>query len=223
VGSIRILNRSVDRAEALATRTGGEAGGLHGLAPALAEADLVVSSTGAAGVVIGTAVVREALRLNGRHSERPLFLLDLAVPRDIDPAVAGIEGVLLADIDDLREALGSRNAAAAGEVERVRGIVGEEVKRFATWRRAARLAPLIQALRAHGERIQEAELRKVSSRLAGLSDREREAVHAMAAGIVAKLLHDPIVRLKELSGPGGGDSYARVLAELFGIDAPGES
>jgi glutamyl-tRNA reductase len=222
VGPIRIVNRSLEPALRLVARTGGdaEAGGLEVLASAIARADLVVSCTGAAGLVIGPAAVREAFDLNGRGAGRPLFLLDLAVPRDIDPAVAEIPGVRLADIDDLRDILAARAEPALAEVDRVRTIVAEEVQRFASWRRAARLAPLIQGLRARGEGIVAAELARMAPRLSNLSEREREAVEALARGIVAKLLHDPTVRLKGLTGPGSGDAYARALAELFGIEFP---
>jgi glutamyl-tRNA reductase len=227
-GPIRIVSRNVERARRLAARAGEgvEAAGLNMLAQSIAKADLVVSSTGAAGLVIGPDVVRKALRMDGRRPGDPgdggrrLFLLDLAVPRDVDPAVKEIPGVRVADIDDLREALAWRDAGTDAEVERVRTIVAEEVARFATWRRASRLAPLIQALRDRGARIQAAELARIAPRLAGLDPRQREAVEALAAGIVAKLLHEPTVRLKELTGPGRGDAVARALAELFGLDYP---
>jgi glutamyl-tRNA reductase len=217
VGHLRVVNRNVDRARRLADRAGGEHAGLDSLAPALAAADLVVSSTGATGTVIEADAVRDAVR--GRAA-RPLFLLDLAVPRDVDPDVATIAGVLLADIDDLRDTLAVRDAQATREIERAKDVVAEEVTRFSAWRRAVRLAPIIQALRARGARIQASELARVGPRLAGLSEREREAVQALAEGIVAKLLHDPIVKLKASSAPGRGDSLALAVAELFGLELP---
>ena len=219
VGRIRILNRSLDHAVRLAERTGGEAHGLSALEDALVGADVVVCSTGAAGTVIGIDAVRASLEARSRN-ERPLFLLDLAVPRDVDPEVSSLPGVSVADIDDLKEALADRGmaSASAGEVARVRDIVGEEVRRFAAWRRSTRLAPLIQALREQGDRVQATELARVRSRLSGLSERDWEAVQGLAGRIVAKLLHDPIVRVKEASGPGSGDALARALAELFGIE-----
>jgi glutamyl-tRNA reductase len=219
VGHIRVVNRNPDRAKRLAERVGVDHAGLDVLVSALSEADLVVSSTGAAGVVIDADVVRRALHANGR-ARRPLFMLDLAVPRDIDPEVLGLDGVQLADIDDLRETLAEQNALATREIDRAQDIVTEESSRFGSWRRAARFAPLIQALRERGDRIQAAELARVAPKLSGLSDREREAVEVLARGIVAKLLHDPIVKLKELSAPGAGDSLARGVAELFGLEFP---
>lgn len=216
VGTLRIVNRSFERATRLASRAGGEAAGLDGLAAGIARAELVVSSTGAAGTVIGPEMVREAVQ-DGRKGE-PLFFLDLAVPRDVDPAVAELAGVRVADIDDLRDVLAGKGAGD-DELERARGIVAEEVKRFGAWRRAAKLAPLIQSLRDRGARIQAAELARVAPRLSALSDREWAAVQGLASGIVAKLLHEPIVRLKDQPGS-GPDSLARALAELFGIEPP---
>jgi glutamyl-tRNA reductase len=220
VGHIRVVNRNPDRAKRLAEKAGGEHAGLDLLVMAMSQADMVVSSTGAAGVVIGSDAVREAVAANGRAG-RPLFMLDLAVPRDIDPEVVAVEGVRLADIDDLRDVLASTAAPATREIDRVREIVAEEADRFGAWRRAARFAPLIQALRDRGDRVQAAELARLAPRLSGLSERERAAVEALARGIVAKLLHDPIVKLRELSAPGAGDSLARSVAELFGLEFPG--
>jgi glutamyl-tRNA reductase len=223
MGPIRIVNRSPERAQRLATRTGGEAAPFARLAHAVADADVVVSSTGATGTVIGPSVVHESLRLGGDRSARPLFLLDLAVPRDVDPAVEATPGVIVTDLDDIKEALRDRSGGQgpqAGEIERVQEIVAQEVDRFESWRRAARLAPLIQALRDRGERALAAELARFAPRLATLGEPERQAVEALARGVVAKLLHDPIVRLKEPSAPGTGDARARVLAELFGLPFP---
>jgi glutamyl-tRNA reductase len=216
---IRIVNRTITRAASLAGMTGGEALGLDALATALREADVVVSSTGSAGTVIGHQVVREAVA-NGRLGGlgRPLFILDLAVPRDVDPLVATLPGVRLADIDDLREILErAEDRGALGEAEKVRGIITEEVRRYGERRRAARLSPLIQALRDRGAQIQAAELARLAPRLSSLSPRQWEAVEAMAGGIVAKLLHQPIVKIKEGTGQ-GQDALARAAAELFGVD-----
>jgi glutamyl-tRNA reductase len=213
---IRIVNRTVTRAASLAGRTGGEALGFDRLPLALREADVVVSSTGSAGTVIGLQVVREAVA-NGRMG-RPLFFLDLAVPRDVDPDVARLPGVRLTDIDDLRDILdAAEDRGALGEADKVRTIVAQEVRKYTDRRRAARLSPLIQALRDRGEHIQAAELARLAPRLSSLSQRQRQAVEALAGGIVAKLLHEPIVRIKEGAGQ-GQDALARAAAELFGVD-----
>jgi glutamyl-tRNA reductase len=219
---IRIVNRSPERARRLAVRAGAEALALQHLDRAVAEADLVVSSTAATGVVIGVETVRRAL---AARDGRPLFLLDLAVPRDVDPAVRTLDGAHMADIDDLGRAVEAEraeheadggDAGWAAEIAAVEAIVAQEVERFESWRRASRVAPLIQALLARADDVRAAELARQAPRLAGLTDREREAVEALAGGIVGKLLHEPIVRLRERPGP-AGDALARALAELFGI------
>jgi len=219
IGELRIVNRSIERARKLAQRAGGEPGGLEMLSKALAHADLVVSSTGSAGILIGPEAVREAMESGDRSaSARPLFLLDLAVPRDVDPSVTDVPGVMVADIDDLKHLVTRRIGQATAEVDKVRAIVQEEVRRLTSWRRAARLAPLIQALRDRGAQVREGELARLKPLLARLPERERREVEALTMRIVAKLLHDPIVRVKETSSGGGGDQLARALAELFGFE-----
>ena len=146
---------------------------------------------------------------------RPLFVLDLAVPRDVEPSVAELPGVELANIDHLE---GLVPAADEAEVRAARAIVQEEVSRFAAWRRAARLAPVIEQLYARGERVRQAELERVRARLAGLSDDQRRAVEAATRAIVAKLLHNPVVRTKEGGDP--AEQQAVLLARLFGLEDP---
>ena len=141
-------------------------------------------------------------------------MLDLAVPRDVDPEVGTFDGVTLVDIDDLRAVV---NGANTEEIERVRAIVEEEVARFAEWRRAARLAPVIQALYDRAERVRRTELDRVQTRLASLSDEERAAVDAATEAIVKKLLHRPVVRAKALTED---DADLRLLARLFGLEPP---
>ena len=209
VGTVRILNRSLERARALAERTEADHGHLEELPAAIADADLLVSATGAAGVVVPA----EALE----SRPRPLFVLDLAVPRDVDPSARDLRGITLVDVEVLRATLAVRAAETAADIDRAHGIVGEEVQRFVLRRRSERLAPLIQALRRRGDEVVAAELERFRTELASLTPDEREAVEALARGIVAKLLHEPIVRLKELSAPGTQDAHARLLAELFGI------
>jgi len=218
VGMVRVLNRSLERARALAERTQAEAGALDQLPAALREADLVVSATGATGVVLTGAMLKTALE--GR--DRPVFVLDLGVPRDVEPSARQIEGVTLLDIDDLRRSVEVRTAELAEDIERAHAIVGDEVRRFTLRRRSEHLAPFIRALRGRGEDVVGAELARFRSELASLTPDEREAVEALARGIVAKLLHEPIVRLKEFATPDSADANARMLVELFGLELPPE-
>src|SRR5919197_3737535 len=207
-----VVSRSTDRATRLARGTGGRAGRLSDLPGWLGGADLVLSATGATGVVIDRDAVATAME--GRPT-RPLFVLDLAVPRDVEPAAGDVEGVTLANLDHQKDVVGG---ADEGEVRKARTIVGEEVVRFSAWRRAARLAPLIEGLYARGERVRRSELERVRTRLAGLPDEQRAAGEAATRGIVAKLLHDPVVRAKAL--PEGQDQQAQLLARLFGLKDP---
>ncbi|GIU97688.1 MAG: glutamyl-tRNA reductase [Actinomycetota bacterium] len=216
VGPVRILNRSLEHARALAARTDSEAGELHTLARALVSADLVVSATGAAGLVVHRDEVARAI---AARPSRPLVLVDLAVPRDVDPEVASVDGVRVIDIVALRDRIvADREEGAADDLARARRIVDEEVRRWVLRRRGDELAPLIRSIRRRGDEVVRAELERHAARLAGLTPDERQAVEALARGIAAKLLHDPIVGLKERSEPGADRLYARLLAELLGID-----
>jgi glutamyl-tRNA reductase len=208
VGPVRILNRSLERARALAARTEAEHGDLDALPDAIDAADLVISATGATGTVVGPEAVRR------RADDRPLVVLDLAVPRDVDPEVAGLPGVALFDVVTLREGTPRRTAAIA-DAER---IVDDEVRRYMVRRRGDELAPLIRAVRERGEAVAERELERFAGRLGDLSAEQRAAVEALARGIVAKLLHDPIVSLKERSDPSSARTHAALLAELLGIE-----
>jgi glutamyl-tRNA reductase len=212
IRDVLVLGRRPRRAQRLAARTGARHGGLDDLEAALAAADLVVSSTGATGTVVTVRAVR-----GGVAGGRRLFLLDLAVPRDVEPAAADVPGVAVADIDDLRGVLADSRTTGADEVEMARAVVAEESRKYTVARRAARVAPLIEALHARGERVRAAELRRIAARLQGLSEREREAVEALSRGIVRTLLHDPVIRLKDLAGRGLEDPHAQALIELFDL------
>jgi glutamyl-tRNA reductase len=214
VASVRVLNRSPERARLIAQRSDAEHGDLSELSEAIRHADVIVSATGATALLIHGSTVREAMA--GRTN--PMFILDMAVPRDVEPSVSGIEGVRLVDIDGLRASVAQGDARLSEEVDRAESIVDQEVRRFIVRKRSERLAPLIKALRERGDAVLASELGRFRSELSKLTPDERDAVEALARGIVSKLLHDPIVRLKELSGPGNDATYARVLAELFVIE-----
>jgi glutamyl-tRNA reductase len=215
VGAVRVLNRSLERARLLAERTGEGYASLDGLPAAIAEADLVVSATGAAEAVIDAGVVRASL--TGARPA-PLVLLDLAVPRDVDPDVETLDGVRLIDIRAIRERLMAHGDAATEGIARAHEIVAEEVRRWVVRRRSDALAPLIRAVRARGDEAVRSELARHAGRLSDLTPEERDAVEALARGVAAKLLHDPIVELKERSEPGADDLHAKLLVELLRLD-----
>ena len=215
---IRIVNRTTARAAALADRFDAEPIGMEGLGSALAGASVAICCTGAVSTVVGPQAVRRALAGPRSGNADGLFFVDLAVPRDVDPAVREVPGASVVDIDDLRDRLEALSDAVT-DVRRAGEIVEQEVRVYAVGRRAARLSPLIRSLRAAGERAVAAELARAAPRLASLEPEERAAVEALARGVAAKLLHRPTVRIKELAGE-EGDAAAGVLADLFDLEKP---
>jgi glutamyl-tRNA reductase len=211
---IVVANRTLDRAADLATHLGGHAVALPGLAAALADADVVVCSTGAAGTVIDADMVEAAV---ASRPGRPLHILDLALPRDVDPDVRLLPGVSLTDLESLQALLEARTESSA-DVDEVRRIVGEEVADFLGSQRAMRVAPTVTALRAKADALVSAELERLTGRLPDLAERERAEVAQAVHRVVEKLLHAPTVRVKELAESPGGDHYADALRELFELD-----
>ena len=204
-----VASRTRERAEELAAKHGAEPVELDGLRERLADADVVVSSTSAPGFVVGPHDVPE-------RKGRALFLIDLAVPRDVDPRVAEVEGCYLYDIDDLEavvsESLGGRRREAA----RAEAIVAHEAARFHDWQASLDVVPAIASLRDWAEHIRSGELAKAQARLGGLSDSERQTVESLTTQIVNKLLHLPIVRLKQAAAADGA-GYVEVARHLFGL------
>jgi glutamyl-tRNA reductase len=215
VGEVVVAGRGTERSTELATRVGGRAIPIEHLAQALIAADLVLTSTGAAEMVITQEEVEIAMQ---RRFGRPLLIVDIAVPRDVDPGVADIPGVTLLDMDDLKAFAESSMDRRRREVARVRRIISAELERLRTERTAREVAPLVSALRSRGEDIRLAELERFRSRLESVDARTAETIEALTRGIVAKLLHEPTVRVKEAAGSGRGELYADALGALFGLD-----
>lgn len=208
---VLVANRTATRAHAVATRVRGRAVAMEHLPSALAQADLILSSTGSPDPIITREMVSAAM---SERQGRPLVLLDIAVPRDVDPEVAALEGVTLRDMDDLRDAVAPTRDQVQ-EVDRVRAIVMEEAKRFAAWQRAHALAPLLAALQERAERVRTSELKRAAGALAELDERQRDTVEAVTRSIVAKMLHDPITHAKALAGSAEGEALARTLRNLY--------
>jgi len=216
-GAARIVvaNRTRARAERLAAGAGGEVADLAGLPAAIVSADLVISCTGASGLVITEPVVRAAL---SRRGTRPLVLLDLAMPHDVDRAAAGLPGVHVIGMDELRGSGGV--AVGAEEVAAVRAIVEEEYAAYGSAVRAAQVTPTVVALRAKAATVVDAELARLEGRLSedGLSTCALEEIAQTVRRVVDKLLHAPTVRVKELASSPGGEEYAAALRVLFDLD-----
>jgi glutamyl-tRNA reductase len=189
-----VANRSPAKAREVAERYGGEAVTLAEAADRLPEADVIVASTSAPGFVLTRGAVEPTLR--GRKG-RPLFFIDIAVPRDVDPAVHELEGCYVYDIDDLEAVVTDSTPGRAGEATRAEAIVAAEAERFAAWRAAREAAPAIASLRAEAEEIRIRELERARSRLGRLTAAELDVVDSVTTRIVDKLLHAPTLRLKE--------------------------
>lgn len=212
VGEVVVANRTKANADRLALSLEGRGVGLDALPDELAAADVVVTSTGAIGYVLGRELVAKAVA--GR--DRPLAVVDLALPRDVDPSVRTLSGVTLVDLESMAEAL-AETAAHAG-VEAAREIVAQEVGAFLTWQKAARVAPTVVALRSRADEVVTAELERLSGRLPELAEDVRGEVEQAVRRVVQTLLHTPTVRVKELTEAPAGLSYAEALRELFGLD-----
>lgn len=222
VAEIRVLNRSSSRAQRLAgkirqTGARSSAATLDHLTETLADADVVVSCTGAVSPVVSLADVHHALAATQRdETARPLVICDLGMPRDVDPAVAGLPGVFVVDVDRVQHEPSAH--AAASDVDAARRIVAAEVATYLAGQRMAEVTPTVTALRQRAADVVEAELLRLDNRLPGLQTAEREEVARTVRRVVDKLLHAPTVRIKQLASAPGGDSYAEALRELFELD-----
>lgn len=206
-----MTNRTYERAEELAQELGGEASPFSQLPQLLGEADIVVSTTGSPGHVLTLEMVQQAT-LN--RDSRPLFLMDIAVPRDIDPRARRLDNVYLYNIDDLLLVSEANRMQRAQEANKVEAIVEEEVDAFMEWWRSLAVVPTIGALRRQAEAIRQAELARTLRRLNGLGEEERARVEAMSRAIVKKLLHKPTAVLRQRMQPG----HTQAVRELFGLD-----
>lgn len=222
VSQINVVNRSLPRAQRLAEiiaeqGVNAQAMTLDQLPAALATADLAVSCTGAVRPVVTLADVHHALATAPRDElAQPLVMCDLGMPRDIDPAIAGLPGVTVIDMDRVQREPSAR--AAAADAEAARSIVAAEVAAYLAAQRMAEVTPTVTALRQRAADVVEAELLRLENRLPGLDGDQRDEVARTVRRVVDKLLHAPTVRIKQLAGAPGGDTYAEALRELFELD-----
>jgi glutamyl-tRNA reductase len=206
-----VANRTLDRAHELAQRFDADAIPLEQIGEQLAQADVVVSSTSSPGFVLDAETVERA------RQGRQLLFIDLAVPRDLDPAIHELDGCYLFDIDDLEAIVSETLAGRRSEAERAEAIVAGEAEKFHEWQASLEIVPAIRSLRALAEEIREAELRKAEGALGRLDDSQRKAVESITSQIVNKLLHLPTVRMKQAAVSADGVIYAEAVRHLFGL------
>ena len=214
VGRLLIANRTHARAEALAAELGGEAVLLTDVADVLVDVDAVFTSTAASEILIERATVEMVVVCRAGHR---LLMLDVALPRDVDPGVRDVNDVTLLDLDDLKDYAQRSASRRRAEIGKVREILSAEIERYRSERAAREVAPLVIALRSLGEDVRAQEMERFRAKLARLDPEARELVDALTQGIVNKLLHEPTVRVKEAAGTPRGDYYADALGALFDL------
>jgi glutamyl-tRNA reductase len=215
VATVFIANRRYDRAIGLAQRFGGEAVRIDELPEQLERADIIVSATNSPHHIVERDELEQVM---ASREGRPLLIVDIAVPRDIDPTVGQLPGVTLLDMDDLRAFAAVGATARAGEVQGVRTIIDNELERYLGASSAREVSPMIVALRDRAEQVRQAEVERYRSRLGELDPAQVEAVEALTHGIIGKLLHDPQLALKDAAGSARGDRLVAALRELFALE-----
>jgi glutamyl-tRNA reductase len=215
VETIFVANRRYDRAIGLAQRFAGRAVRFDDLPSELIQADIVVSSTGSPHQIVGADELELVMEL---RKGRPLLLIDIAVPRDIDPAVRELAGITLYDMDDLQREVARNLGGREAETTRARAIVEQEVERFGDWLASLDVVPTVAALRGRGEEIVQRVMRENEGRWESLSDADRERVETLARAVVSRMLHEPTLRIKAAAERGGSYVYLQALRELFGLE-----
>jgi len=210
VGSVIVANRNITRAVELAERFSGRAVHYDAARAEMVRADIIISSTGAPHQILSKADLQEIIL---QRRNRPIFVIDIAVPRDIDPSANEIDNVYLYDLDDLQGVV----QANLREADRAEVLIDREVAQFTHWLESLKVVPTIIAMRRKVESIREEELERVLAKLHDLSPEERQAISLLTSSIVNKILHDPMTELKRQSAQKDGHLYANILRRLFAI------
>ncbi|MGH9117519.1 MAG: glutamyl-tRNA reductase [Acidimicrobiales bacterium] len=209
-----VVNRTPAAAEMLANELGARVAPLSALPSTLDDVDVCITSTGAPIAILDHDDLEAAAE---RRGGRPLLVVDVAVPRNVVAAAADIPGLTLLDIDDVNRFVESNIDDRRREAERARRLLDDQLERYVAESTAREVAPLVLTMRRQAEAVRRAELDRLSGRLAGLDERQRDAVEALTKGIMAKLLHEPTVRLKDAAGTPRGERLADALRELFDL------
>jgi glutamyl-tRNA reductase len=215
VKTVLVANRTYERAVDLATKFNGEAVHFDHLHEELKRCDIVISSTGAPHFVVRKELAEKVI---AERANRPMFFIDIAVPRDIEPSVNEIDNCYVYDIDDLKNVVESNLAERAKEAGKAEEIIRSEVKQFLSWLDHLEVAPTITELRAKAEAIRVMEMEKTVKRLTSISDKDKETLDKMTAAIVNKILHAPIVNLKKTAETDDGTAYVSALRKLFELE-----
>jgi glutamyl-tRNA reductase len=215
VSSVLVTNRTFERAEKLATEFGGRAIAFDDFPFHLQQVDIVLTSTGAPNFILGPKKVEEVLRL---RRNKPMFFIDIAVPRDIDPKVNSLANVYLYDVDDLQGVVQANLKERNKEAKKAEGIIDLEIGQFHRWLSTLEVVPTIVSLRNKLEEVRRGELSKTFSNLKELGDRERKAIEALTSAIINKVLHQPITILKQSQNGMAGENYVDAVRVLFDLE-----
>jgi glutamyl-tRNA reductase len=213
--AVLVANRTYDRAVKLAAQIGGEARHFEELPKALLSADIVVCSTAAPHPVVTRDLIRSVMR--ARH-HRPLFLIDIAVPRDVEPSVGDLESVYVYNIDDLKQLVDGSRQARAAEIARAREMIEAAVADYLHWRRSLEVAPLVVAVREKLEAVRLGEAARLRARLPGLSDKEWKAVEAAMQAITNKIAHPATFAIRDAAGAEDGSAALDAIRRAFGLE-----
>jgi glutamyl-tRNA reductase len=215
VSRMIFANRTYENAVRLANDFHGIPVDFDFLEDNLKEVDIVISSTGAPGYVITEEMIVKALH---RHKNRLMFIIDIAVPRDVDPAVEEIDNVYLYNIDNLQEIVDKNLRSRMEEAEKAETIISEEIINFTNWLNTLEVVPTIVSLKKKSDKVIEEEIEKSLSWTRNLTEEEREKIRILASSIANKILHDPITSLKEESQNSGADPYVAAIKKLFRLE-----
>ncbi len=210
-----VVNRTVERAIALADKFGGAAWSLDDAAQRLHEADIIISSTGASEFVLTRAQVAAAMQ---RRKSKPLFMVDIAVPRDLDPSIAAVENVFLYDIDDLEGIVESNLEHRRQEAAKIEAMISEEMELFATWYKTLGVVPLIRALQTKAADVHEETMKSLTNKLPDLQEHELKVIRKLTKSIVNQMMQDPILRIKEMAGEKRADEAMDMFVKLFALE-----
>lgn len=213
--NVMVVNRTYQRAKELADKFLGKALDMNSLDLALREADIVVSSTGAEGYVVTKQQVAETMK---KRRHRPLFLIDIAVPRDLDPEMTKLDNVFLYDIDDLEGVIAVNMQERAREAEKVGVIIGEEMVAFQQWLTEQEAIPLIQLLREKAKGMHDNLMHNLNNKMPDLTEKERHTVDKLTMMMLNQMIHEPIKQVKEMASEQQAALYLDAFSRIFGLE-----
>ncbi|WP_199618461.1 glutamyl-tRNA reductase [Paenibacillus alkalitolerans] len=213
--NIGVVNRTLSRAAELSAKFGGSAHAMEQLPELLAQSDVVISSTGFEGLVLKRRDVEAAMRL---RPSRPLFMIDIAVPRDLDPEIHNVPNVYLYDIDDLEGIVEANKELRRQEAAKIEGLIAAELEAFHQWYRTLGVGPVIRALQDKASSIHEETLASMRNKLPDLSEREWKVISKLTKSMLNQMMHDPILRVKEMAPERRGDEALEQFIALFGLE-----